>query len=134
MDGRLKWIRGSRHAGPDETIGVLEVRNDGGCRAVFAERSEVDGRCHIRLARKAWGTKDAIETRWWSLVLDANHKAYTVRTGSCGNKITREDVPRIVRALAELGLVSPDTMIHVDDDGPPVFPGRTLPQRQAPRN
>ena len=54
-----------------------------------------------------------------------------MRNGSCGNKILRDDVPRIVRALVEMDLVSPDTMIHVDDDGPAVFPGRTIPPRGA---
>ena len=124
MEPRIRWIRGERNAGPDETIGVLEVRSDGSSRTVFAERSEVDGRCHIRLALEAWGKKESIETRWWSLVLDRSWKVFTVRTGSCGNKITRDDVPRIVRALKEMDLLSEHTMIHVDDDGPAVFPGR----------
>ncbi|HEX5727053.1 MAG TPA: hypothetical protein VFX98_16370, partial [Longimicrobiaceae bacterium] len=110
-------------AGPRELIGVLEVRADGGCRAVFAERTEVDGRCHILLAREAWGYKDALDTRWYSLVLDPEHRAYTVRTGSCGDPLTRDDVPRIARALEELDLVSEHTMIHVND-GPAVFPAR----------
>jgi len=34
-------------------------------------------------------------------------------------------------ALVEMELVSPDTMIHVDDDGPAVFPGRKIPPRTA---
>jgi hypothetical protein len=54
-DGRITWERGERRAGPNETIGVLELCGDGQCRAVFAERVEVDGRCHVLLARKAWG-------------------------------------------------------------------------------
>jgi hypothetical protein len=121
-DDRISWVRGKRCHGPRELIGVLEIRADGHCRAVFAERAEVDGRCHIRLARQAWGPKDSLETRWWSLVLDKDHKAYTVRTGSCGDPLTTADVPQIARALEDLGLVSERTMIHVAD-GPAVFPG-----------
>jgi hypothetical protein len=121
-DDRITWVRGRCRRGPRELIGVLEVRADGSCRAVLAERAEVDGRCHIRLARRAWGPKDSPDTRWWSLVLDADHKAYTVRTGSCGDPLTAADAPRTARALAELGLVGEYTMIHVAD-GPAVFPG-----------
>ena len=64
--------------------------------------------------------------------MDARHKVYTVRNGSCGNKILRDDVPRIVRALVVMELVSPDTMIRDDDDDDPaVFPGQTIPPRAA---
>jgi len=122
-DGRITWVRGDRREGPNETIGVLELRADGTCRAVFAERVEVDGRCHIRLARQVWPGKDSLDTRWWSLVLDRNHKVFTIRNGSCGDRIERSDVPRIVRALEDLNLMTPETMIHVDD-GPAIFPGR----------
>lgn len=122
-DPRFTWVRGARHAGPNELIGVLELRDDGTCRVAVAERVEVDGRCHIRLARTAWGSKDALETRWWSLVLDRELKAYTVRNGSCGDKLLAVDVPRIMRALEDLGLASPSTMIAVDD-GKPVLPWR----------
>src|SRR3954469_25187690 len=104
MDERISWFRRKRRRGPRQLIGVLEVRADGGCRAVFAERAEVDGRCHVQLALRAWGRKDSLDTRWWSLVLDRDHKAYTVRTGSCGDLLTTEDVPRVARALEELGL------------------------------
>jgi len=106
-------------------IGVLELKVDGRCRAVFAERVEVDGRCHILLARQAWEGKDSLDTRWWSLVLDREYKVFTIRNGSCGDRIERGDVPRIVRALGELNLLTRDTMIAVDD-GPAVIPGRGL--------
>jgi hypothetical protein len=121
-DPRITWVRGERREGPDELIGVLELRGDGSCRAVLAERVEVDGRCHIRLARSTWGSKDALETRWWSLVIDRrDHTVFTIRTGSCGDKIATTDVPRIVHALEELGLAAERTMIAVDD-GPAVLP------------
>src|SRR5437660_1395888 len=122
-DDRVTWLRGKRRRRPRQLIGVLEIRPDGACRAVLAERAEVDGRAHIRLARNAWGPKDSLETRWWGLVLDGQHKAYTVRTGSCGDLLTRADVPPIIQALADLGLLGEHTMIHVDD-GPSVLPGQ----------
>jgi hypothetical protein len=122
-DARITWVRGERRNGPMELIGVLELRADGSCRAAFAERTEVDGRCHVRLARQVFDRKDALETRWWSLVLDAKHKVFTVRNGSCGDPVTAGDVPRIIQALEELDLVTPDTMIALDQ-GPPVFPRR----------
>jgi hypothetical protein len=125
-DPRITWERGERRAGPNETIGVLELRADGACRAVFAERVEVDGRCHILLARKAWGGKDALDTRWWSLVLDRQLKVETIRNGSCGDKVTTADIPRIMRALTELGLISDNTMIAVDGGGS-VIVGRMPP-------
>lgn len=124
-DPRITLVRGPRRDGPDELIGVLELRGDGQCRAVFAERVEVAGRCHIRLARQVWEAKDSLQTRWWSLVLDQNEKVFTIRTGSCGDKILGTDVPRIVAALTELDLLTPETMIAVDD-GPPVIPGRGI--------
>lgn len=123
IDPRITVITGERHAGPNELIGVLELRADGSCRAAVAERVEVDGRCHIRLARAAWQGKDALETRWWSMVLDGTGKAYTIRNGSCGDTLTTADVPRIVAALESLRLASPLTMIAVDD-GPAVLPWR----------
>jgi hypothetical protein len=123
VDRRITIIRGERHAGPNELIGVLELRADGSCRAAIAERVEVDGRCHIRLARTAWDSKDALETRWWSLVFGPDGKVFTIRNGSCGDKVLTVDVPRIVKALDELHLSSPRTMIAVDD-GPAVFPWR----------
>lgn len=122
-DPRIVWIHGDRREGPDETIGVLELRADGACRAVFAERVEVDGRCHIRLARQVWAGKDALDTRWWSLVLNGQHKVFTIRNGSCGDAIPRTDVPRIIGALTDLGLMTTDTMIAVDG-GAAVIPGR----------
>jgi hypothetical protein len=122
-DDRITWVRGETRKGPRERIGVLELRGDDSFRAVFAERVEVDGKCHILLARQAWGPKDSLDTRWWSLVLDADHKAYSVRTGSCGDPLTRADVPRVSHALEELGLLTEHTMLHVAD-GPAVFPGR----------
>ena len=124
IDPRITLITGDRHEGPNELIGVLEVRSDGSCRVAIAERVEVDGRCHIRLARTAWESKDALETRWWSLVLDRDGKAYTVRNGSCGDALTTSDVPRIVAALESLRLASPKTMLALDD-APAVFPWRT---------
>jgi hypothetical protein len=123
LDPRFTLVTGDRQAGPNELIGVLEVRVDGSCRVAIAERVEVDGRCHIRLARTAWTSKDALETRWWSLVLDHEGKAYTVRNGSCGDALTSADVPRIVAALESLRLASPRTMLAVDDAGA-VFPWR----------
>src|SRR2546423_14969943 len=122
-DARIVWVRGERRSGPMELIGVLEVRADGTSGAALAERTEIDGRCHIRLARQAWDRKDALETRWWSLVLDENHKAFTVRNGSCGDPVTAADVPRIIKALEDLDLVGPETMIALDK-GIPVFPRR----------
>jgi hypothetical protein len=120
-DDRITWFRGKRRPGPRQTIGVLELQSDGRCRAVFAERAEVEGRCHVLLARGAWGPKTSLDTRWWSLVLGKDHKAHTVRNGSCGDAITTADVPRVIRALEELDLLSEQTMIAVDD-GPAVFP------------
>src|SRR6185295_8684401 len=102
LDPRITFISGKRHAGPNELIGVLEVRADGSARAAIAERVRVDGRCHIRLARKAWQSKDALETRWWSLVLDGEGKAFTVRNGSCGDALLTSDIPRIMHALESL--------------------------------
>ena len=58
---------------------------------------------NLRLARRAWGPKGSPGTRWWSLTPDENRKAYTVRTGSCGDPLTAADVPAVVRALEELG-------------------------------
>jgi len=121
-DGRITWEHGERRAGPTETIGVLELRANGQCRAVFAERVEVDGRCHVLLARKAWGGKDALDTRWWSLVLDGALKVATVRNGSCGDALQAADVPRILSALTDLDLLTDDTMLAVDD-GPSVIVG-----------
>jgi hypothetical protein len=124
IDPRITWVTGERHDGPNELIGVLEVRSDGSCRAAIAERVEVDGRCHIRLARTAWQSKDALETRWWSLVLDRDGKAFTVRNGSCGDALLSSDVPRIMHALESLRFASPRTMIALDD-APAVFPWMT---------
>ena len=124
IDPRITFITGERHEGPNELIGVLEVRADGSARVAIAERVEVDGRCHFRLARTAWQSKDAIETRWWSLFLDPKGKAYTVRNGSCGDALTTADVPRIMQALESLRLASPLTMIALDD-APAVFPWKT---------
>jgi hypothetical protein len=123
VDPRITLVTGERHAGPNELIGVLEVRADGSCRAAIAERVEVDGRCHVRLARTAWSSKDALDTRWWSMVLGPDGKAFTIRNGSCGDALTTADVPRIVAALESLRLASPKTMLAVDD-GPAQFPWR----------
>src|SRR6516164_3026623 len=103
-DERITWLRGRLRPGPRQIIGVLELRSDSRCRVVLAERAEVDGRCHVRLARTAWGPKDSLDTRWWSLVLDSKHKLWTVRNGACGDALNTADVPRIVRALEDLGL------------------------------
>lgn len=124
VDPRLTFISGEVNAGPNELIGVLEVRDDGSARVAIAERVRVDGRCHIRLARAAWDSKDAITTRWWSLVLDPNGKAFTVRNGSCGDALTTADVPRVKAALESLRLASPGTMLALDD-AVAVFPWRT---------
>ena len=117
MDQRITWVTGERGDGPRETIGVLELEPDGRCRAVFAERAEVDGNCHVLLARHAWGGKGSLETRWWSLVLDPHHKVSTIRNGSCGDPITKDDVPRILRTLTDLDLLKKGTMIAVDAGG-----------------
>jgi hypothetical protein len=108
-------MRGDDRGGPRETIGVLELEPDGRCRAVFSERTEVDGRCHVLLARAAWGGKSSWETRWWSLVLDRGHKVEIVRNGSCSDPITQADVPRILKALTDLGLLKKGTMIAADE-------------------
>jgi hypothetical protein len=108
------------------------VRANDACRAVFAERAEIDGRAHIQLARRAWGPKDSLETRWWSLVLDPSEQVCTVRTGSCGDPLNTDDVPRVVRALEELCLLAEDTMIAVDD-GPAVLPGWAKAGRRPER-
>lgn len=126
LDPRITWITGERREGPDELIGVLEIRADGSCRAAVAERVEVDGRCHIRLARTAWSGKDALETRWWSMVLDSQGKAFTIRNGSCGDAVTTADMARIVSALESLQFASPQTMIALDD-APAVLPWRVEP-------
>ena len=119
---RITWIRGEEREGPRQVIGVLEVHADGFARVAFAERTQVDGRCHVLLARQAWGGKNSLETRWWSLVLDRRtHKVNTVRNGSCGDPLRTQDVPRVVSALEELDLLTEQTMVAVDD-GPSVFP------------
>ena len=92
-DDRITWFRGTLQAGPRQTIGVLELRADGAARVVFAERAEVDARCHIRLARLAWGPKTSLETRWWSLVLGQDQQIHTVRNGSCSDPLNTADVP-----------------------------------------
>jgi hypothetical protein len=130
LDGRITWVRGPRRPGPMQVIGVLELKSDGSCRAVFAERVEVDGRCHILLARQAWEGKDSLDTRWWSLVLDEGHKVFTIRNGSCGDALLPTDVPRIIQALEELDLMADDTMIAVDG-GLPVLPRRRPPPTVA---
>lgn len=124
IQDRVTWFRGDDQPGPRETIGVLELRSDGSCRAVLAERAEVDGRCHVLLGRHAWGGKESLDTRWWSLVLDKNHKVMTIRNGSAGDPLLKQDVPRIIHALEELNLFTTETMIAVDDDRA-VFPWLT---------
>jgi hypothetical protein len=47
-------VSGAFRLGPEQLIGVLEVKASGDSRALFAERAEVDGRSHIRSARAAW--------------------------------------------------------------------------------
>lgn len=128
-DERITWIYGDERPGPRQVIGVLELREDGSFRAAFAERTQVDGRCHVLLARQAWGGKESLETRRWSLVLDRNHKVDTIRNGSCGDRLLTQDVPRIIAALEALDLMTEQTMIAVDD-GPSVFP--RLKRRPSP--
>lgn len=123
IDPRITSITGPRHDGPDELIGVFEVRADGGCRAAIASRLEVDGRCHVRLARQAWEGKDALETRWWSMVLDGRGKANTIRNGSCGDSLLAADAPRVIAALESLRLSTPSTMLALDD-APAIVPWR----------
>ena len=84
--------------------------------AVLAERAEVEGRCHIRLARSAWGPKDALETRWWSLVLGPDQKVLTVRNGSCGDPLNTADVPRVMQALEDLGAPLFHVVVGADAD------------------
>lgn len=122
MDPRITQVTGERRDGPSQLIAVLELRADDRCRLAIADRVEVDGRCHIRLARTAWSGKDALSTRWWSLVLH-DDKAMIVRNGSCGDPVTIADVPRIVAALESLNLAAPHTMIAIDDM-PAAFPWR----------
>lgn len=124
LDPRITIVTGERRAGPNELIAVLEVRADGTCRVAIAERVQVDGRCHIRLAREAWQSKDALETRWWSMVLDGDGKAHIIRNGSCGDKVLTADLPRIICALESLRLARPGTMIALDDASA-VFPWGT---------
>ncbi len=126
MTNRKMWIRGDPQPGPRETIGVLELRPDGFSRVALAERNEVDGRCHVLLARRVWGGKDSLETRWWSLVLDVHQRVTTIRNGSASDPIRASDVPRIARALEDLDLHSDDTMVVVDD-GLSAFPWRRKP-------
>lgn len=123
MDGdrRITWVTGDARPGPRQTIGVLELREDGSCRAAFAERVEVDGRCHIMLARRAWGPKPTRGTKWWSLVLNEAGKVFTIRNGSCGDPLLLADVPAIIEGLESLDLHTEDTMLAVDD-APSVFP------------
>jgi hypothetical protein len=120
-DEQISWFHGTlQPEAPRQTIGVLEISADDSCRAVFAERAEVEGRCHVLLARTAWGPKDGLDTRWWSLVLGPDQKVHTVRNGSCGDLLTEEQVPRVIRALEELGLANKSLMLAVDD-GPAVM-------------
>ncbi len=114
-DARITWVHGADEIPAEQLIGVLEIKADGSCRAVFAERAHVVGRSHIRLARTVWPGKDSLETRWWSLVLDPQHKVNTIRNGSCGDALLAADVPRIRRALEELQLLGEETMIVVED-------------------
>ena len=87
-----------------------------------ARRSTVDVTCSSR------AVPGVARTRWWSLVLDERLKVDTIRNGSCGDPIETRDVPRIVRALEDLGLLAERTMIAVDD-GPSVFPGKAKRNR-----
>jgi hypothetical protein len=120
-DPRITWVTGDERPGPRQRIGVLELKPDGACRAVFAERTQVDGRCHVLLARGAWGGKESLETRRWSIVLDRHDRVDTIRNGSLGDPLLTADVPRIVAALEALDLMAEHTMIAVDD-GRSVFP------------
>ena len=121
-DPRITHFRGTPRPGlPPQTIGVLELRADGAFRAVLGQRVELDGGTHIRLAREAWGWKDSLDTRWYSLEIDRHEKVGTVRNGSCGDRLTAADAETITRALDELNLLTERTMIAVDD-GPAVFP------------
>lgn len=130
---RITWVTGDEREGPRQVIGVLEVHANGFCRAAFAERTQVDGRCHVLLARQAWGGKDSLETRWWSLVLDRRtHKVNTVRNGSCGDALRTQDVPRVVAA----GGAGP---AHRADDGrggrrPLGVPAHARAQREERRD
>jgi hypothetical protein len=54
-------------------------------------------------------------------VLDRDLKVFMIRNGSCGDPVLKSDVPRIVRALEELDLMTDETTIAVDQ-GPPVIP------------
>ena len=49
--------------------------------------------------------------------MDRALKVATIRNGSCGDPVTKADIPRIIRALTELDLISDHTMIAVDDGG-----------------
>ncbi len=74
--------------------------------------------------------KDALDTRWWSLVLDRQFKVETIRNGSCGDKVTTADIPRIIRALKDLDLLTDNTMVAVDGGGSAIV-GRMGPERAA---
>ncbi len=52
-DPRVTVVRGEPRPGPRQRIGVLELGPDGSPRVALAERVEVDGRCHVLLARAA---------------------------------------------------------------------------------
>ena len=41
----------------------------------------------------------------------------TIRNGSCGDAVTTADIPRIIRALKDLDLLTDNTMIAVDGGG-----------------
>ena len=47
-------------------------------------------------------------------------RGFEVVSTPYGDALMRQDVPRIIGALEELGLVTQQTMVHVDD-GPAVF-------------
>lgn len=56
-------------------------------------------------------------------MLGRDARVHTVRNGSCGDALTTAEIPRIVRALEELGLANDQVMLAVDD-GPSVLPWR----------
>ena len=94
-DERITWVRGKHRRGPRERIGVLEARGDGGCRAALAERAEVDGRCHVRLAVKAWGRKDSLETRCSNKQTPPSIRQHRIATNAKRLRSTSTDLTAI---------------------------------------
>jgi hypothetical protein len=101
----------------------LEIDDGGGCRAVFAERAEIDARCHIRLARLAWGPKTSRDTLV-ELGARRGSEGPHRRNGSCGDGQNRGRRPADHAGARGFGLANEDVVLAVDD-GPSVLPWHT---------